>query len=161
MHPDLSLMPLHELFANSQPDAASRAISSVKPFKGCKHAALKLERYSHTVVRARKQPFIVMLRGTDVNPRGIRSSVVDRIADEILKYLEKACFMCPDEWHRIVCDSRARFLRFTPQILDCHLKWKSCIDEFVPFRRVLRESGVTQHIFNQAVHPPRGSLDKV
>ena len=68
-HPDVTAVPLHDLFTDGQADTgAGIFISAVEPLKDNEDALLVLRRDADAVILHRQEPVVFPDLGRDVNP---------------------------------------------------------------------------------------------
>ena len=86
-YPDAPAEALDHLPAEGQADATARVLRSIQAIKHSKDCLRKLWVNADPIVSYRKHPFLrAILRGGDVDPRRLLTSVFDRVSDQ-MQYL--------------------------------------------------------------------------
>src|SRR3984957_19361969 len=104
LYPDPAAQPLQDFLANSQSDSgALELVSPVQSLEKDKNLFKVLRGYPQAIVAHGKDPFIpTVFRSRNVYARDCGAAVLDRVSDEVLKYLSQLCFVRPYGWQRVV-----------------------------------------------------------
>jgi len=78
-------MPFHNALANGQSDTRSGILAAVQPLEHAENIVLVLAGNPLAVVRYTYNPLLTVLSGSDPNMGRFFASVLDGVADQILK----------------------------------------------------------------------------
>jgi len=113
LDPDATAVAFHDTSADRQPDASSRNLSSVQTFEYAEDLIEVLAPDADAIVAHRDNPFALSRFGVDGNLWRVRATVLDCVADQVLKELDELYLSRPHP-RQLAINKRAWLSSITP-----------------------------------------------
>jgi len=157
VYPDAAAMPLHDLFADSKPDARSlEAFSSLSALKQLKYSFLMRRLNTDAIVLNRKKPLFLPSLGPNFNPGRIGSMKLYRVRQKVLKELHHLGAISHDLRQFIGNNCATALLAFRLKIGLHYVKRFRKVNTFFSFLYVAcAYARIGQEIGYQGLHPDR------
>src|ERR1700722_12990093 len=153
LDPDPAAHSLHNSLANGQSN--SRPLEFLPPVQALEkdEDSFKVLRInSQAIVAPRKGPSVaVVSRSRDMYARVFGTTVLDRVPDEILKYLRQLRFICRDGGQRIVGYNRTALLDCCSQVYKRFLQ-RVLAGNLAEFPLICSCTRIGQQILDQPLH---------